>query len=407
MEVCAGPIPATSNGEHLMAQSAARLATKPVQKAATGAGEEDSSPAPETVGKPILEVIDAVHVYGDVVALDGVTVSAAAGEFLTILGESGSGKTTLLRLISGLEKPYRIGALRLGGVDVSTVPAYLRNCTTVFQHYALFPHMSVGENVEYGLKVRGVKPAERRTRAREALRLVRLEEKHDRRIHQLSGGERQRVALARALAPRPAILLLDEPIGALDEKLRLDMQVELLEIHKRLGMTFVYITHSQEEALTMSDRIILMRKGRIEQSGPPTDIFDRPVNRFVAAFMGVENLLEATLLTLDGDHATFRLGEATFSGRWSGTGSPEIGSDIVVGLRAERLHVADAAPESPAAANVLPCRFGAAIYKGKYLDRTANTAIGQLKVRIWDANPVTRDDAFIWWKREDCMVMSP
>jgi ABC-type Fe3+/spermidine/putrescine transport system ATPase subunit len=336
-------------------------------------------------------------------------VTAAAGEFLTILGESGSGKTTLLRLISGLEKPYRIGALRLGGIDVSSVPAYLRNCTTVFQHYALFPHMSVGENVEYGLKVRGVKPAERQSRSRETLRLVRLEEKYDRRIHQLSGGERQRVALARALAPRPAILLLDEPIGALDEKLRLDMQVELLEIHKRLGMTFVYITHSQEEALTMSDRIILMRKGRIEQSGPPTDIFDRPISRFVASFMGVDNLLDATLLALDGDHATFRLGEGTFSGRWFGTRLPEAGDHVVVGLRAERLHVADAAPEPepPASLNVLPCRFGSAIYKGKYLDRTANTDIGQLKVRIWDANLVTRDDAFIWWKREDCMVTSP
>ena len=390
-----------------MVQPSPDVANRPALDAAAGVHEGCLPPSPEAAGQPILEVIDAVHAYGDVVALDGVTVTAAAGEFLTILGESGSGKTTLLRLISGLEKPYRIGALRLGGIDVSSVPAYLRNCTTVFQHYALFPHMSVGENVEYGLKVRGVKPAERQARAREALRLVRLEEKYDRRIHQLSGGERQRVALARALAPRPAILLLDEPIGALDEKLRLDMQVELLEIHKRLGMTFVYITHSQEEALTMSDRIILMRKGRIEQSGPPTAIFDRPVSSFVASFMGVENLLEATLLALDGDHATFRLGEATFSGRWSGTKAPEAGGGVVVGLRAERLHVADAAPEPSATVNVLPCRFGSAIYKGKYLDRMADTAIGQLKVRIWDATPVTQNNAFIWWKREDCMVMSP
>lgn len=389
-----------------MAQSAARLAT-PVHQPATGAGEGDASTAASTADRPILEVIDAVHAYGDVVALDGVTVSAAAGEFLTILGESGSGKTTLLRLISGLEKPYRIGALRLGGVDVSAVPAYLRNCTTVFQHYALFPHMSVGENVEYGLKVRGVKPAERRERAREALRLVRLEEKHDRRIHQLSGGERQRVALARALAPRPAILLLDEPIGALDEKLRLDMQVELLEIHKRLGMTFVYITHSQEEALTMSDRIILMRKGRIAQSGPPTDIFDRPVSRFVASFMGVENLLDVTFVALDGERATFRLGNATFAGRWSGGRPPAPGSDVVVGCRAERLHLAEAAPDPATGVNVLACRLGTAIYKGKYLDRTAMTDIGELKVRIWDPQPMQTEDAFVWWKQEDCMVMSP
>lgn len=156
----------------------------------------------------------------------------------------------------------------------------------------------------------------------------------------------------------------------------------------------------------MSDRVILMRKGRIEQAGPPAEIFDRPVSRFVASFMGVENLLDATLLALDGENAIFRLGEATFSGRWSGTHPPEIGSDIVVGLRAERLQVADTPPDA-AATDALPCRFESAIYKGKYLDRTANTAIGQLKVRIWDTRPVTSDNAFIWWKREDCMVMRP
>ncbi len=365
-----------------------------------------SSPQAASAPPPILEVVDAVHVYGDVVALDNVTVTAAAGEFLTILGESGSGKTTLLRLISGLEKPYRIGALRLGGVDVRAVPAFRRNCTTVFQHYALFPHMSVGENVAYGLKVRGVKPAERRERAREALRLVRLEEKLDRRIHQLSGGERQRVALARALVPRPAILLLDEPIGALDEKLRVDMQVELMEIHKRLGMTFVYITHSQEEALTMSDRIILMRQGRIEQQGPPTEIFDHPVTRFVASFMGVENLFDAELLAIDGDRATCRLGPATVVGKWSGGHPPAAGRPVVVGMRAERLHLAaDAAPEGPV--NTLPCRLGSAIYKGKYLDRAAGTAIGELKIRLWDSRHASEEEAVVWWKHQDCMVMSP
>ena len=351
-------------------------------------------------------MIDAEHVYGDVVALDKVTVTAAAGEFLTILGESGSGKTTLLRLISGLEKPYRIGALRLGGVDVSSVPAFQRNCATVFQHYALFPHMSVGDNVEYGLKVRGVKPGERRDRALEALRLVRLEEKYDRRIHQLSGGERQRVALARALVPRPAILLLDEPIGALDEKLRVDMQVELMEIHRRLGMTFVYITHSQEEALTMSDRVILMRQGRIAQAGPPAQIFDRPVSRFVASFMGVENLFDAELLAIEGDMATCRVGPATFVGNWSGEHSPVPGAKVVVGVRAERLRLAGEAPDQDDV-NMLPCRLGSAIYKGKYLDRTASTAIGELKIRLWESHHAGENEAIAWWKHQDCMVTSP
>lgn len=392
-----------------MAESPPALATRPASRRAAPAA---ASPAvtgtdrPPADARPILEVINAVHVYGDVVALDNVTITAAAGEFLTILGESGSGKTTLLRLISGLETPYRIDALRLGGVDVSTVPAFLRNCTTVFQHYALFPHMSVGENVEYGLKVRGVKPAERRERAREALRLVRLEEKYDRRIHQLSGGERQRVALARALVPRPAILLLDEPIGALDEKLRVDMQVELLELHKRLGMTFVYITHSQEEALTMSDRIILMRKGKIAQAGPPMEMFDHPASRFVASFMGVENLFDGTLLALDGERATVRVGESVFTGKWAGQGAIEPGGPVVLGVRAERLHLAEEAPAFEAV-NALPCRLGSAIYKGKYLDRTAIAAIGQMKVRIWESGASLRDEAVVWWKHQDCMVMRP
>jgi ABC-type Fe3+/spermidine/putrescine transport system ATPase subunit len=346
-----------------------------------------------------------VHVYDDVIALDNISVTAAPGEFLTILGESGSGKTTLLRLISGLEKPYKIGALNLNGVDVSGVPAFLRNCTTVFQNYALFPHMSVGENVEYGLKVRGVPLAERRERSKDALKLVRLADKYDRRIHQLSGGERQRVALARALVPRPAILLLDEPLGALDEKLRVDMQVELLEIHRRLGMTFIYITHSQEEALTMSDRIILMRKGRIEQSGPPTAIFDRPASRFVASFMGVENQVDGELVGIDGDEAVVRVGGATVTGHWSGKAPPERGGKVAVGVRAERLHIADRRPDGAGGLNVLPGRLGSSIYKGKYLDRTVATEIGPLKVRLWESSS-TDEQGFVWWKKEDCMVMN-
>ncbi len=386
------------------------LATPTMERApaagqAAGAVPDREGPARQGNVQPMLEVIDAVHAYGDVVALDNVTVTAAPGEFLTILGESGSGKTTLLRLISGLEKPYKIGALRLNGVDVSEVPAFSRNCTTVFQNYALFPHMTVGANVEYGLRVRGVPPDERRQRAQDALKLVRLADKYDRRIHQLSGGERQRVALARALVPRPAILLLDEPLGALDEKLRVDMQVELMEIHKSLGMTFVYITHSQEEALTMSDRIILMRKGRIEQAGTPHEIFDRPVSRFVAGFMGVENLMEATLVGLDGDDALVEVDGQRMAGAWSGRTRPAVGDKVVVGMRAERLHIADRPPQGPGL-NVLPGRLDSAIYKGKYLDRTVLTEVGPIKVRLWDSSSSTAEQGFVWWKKADCMVMS-
>ncbi len=380
------------------------IALAPASASSEPAATAPSASASAAI-QPMLEVVNAVHAYDGVVALDGVSVTAGPGEFLTILGESGSGKTTLLRLISGLEAPYQIDALRLNGVDVREVPAFLRDCTTVFQSYALFPHMSVGANVAYGLKVRGVAAAERERRAMEALKLVRLADKHDRKIHQLSGGERQRVALARALVPRPSILLLDEPLGALDEKLRVDMQVELMDIHKRLGMTFVYVTHSQEEALTMSDRIILMRKGKIEQAGPPSAIFDRPVSRFAASFMGVENLMDGELVSLDGHKAVARVGAVTVSGRWSGKASQGPGAKVAVGVRAERLNIADDEPRA-ADINTLPCQLDGAIYKGKYLDRNVITAIGPMKVRLWDSRSSAGGKSYVWWKTDECMVMS-
>ena len=351
---------------------------------------------------PILEIHDLTHRFGEVVAVDNVSLAAEQGEFLTILGESGSGKTTLLRVISGLETPSEVGALRIAGADVSKTPASDRNCTTVFQHYALFPHMAVGENVGYGLKVRGVVPRERELRSREALDLVRLGGMYDRRVHQLSGGERQRVALARALVTRPAILLLDEPLGALDEKLRLEMQVELLDLHNKLGMTFIYITHSQEEALTMSNRVILMRQGRIVQEGPPRDLFDRPVSRFVADFMGVENLLDGALEGAADGAATARLGEHTVHGRWCGTGAPRVGEPICVCVRAEGVRFATGAGAEP---NRIACRPGATIYKGKYVDQTLETGVGVLNARIWDRNLDLGSVSHVWWHEEDCVIV--
>jgi spermidine/putrescine transport system ATP-binding protein len=354
----------------------------------------------------MLEIRNAFHAYGDVVALDDVSVSAEPGEFLTILGESGSGKTTLLRLISGLETASRVAALRLNGADVSGVPANMRDCTTVFQHYALFPHMTVGANVEYGLKVRRIPPQERRQRALDALNLVRLGDKYDRRIHQLSGGERQRVALARAVVPNPAILLLDEPLGALDEKLRIDMQVELLELHRRLGMTFVYITHSQEEALTMSDRIILMRKGKIAQQGPPQDLFDRPANRFVAAFMGFENLFDGVVASSSGEHLTVNVGNAELGAIWTGERAPTPGASVVVGVRAERVRLESSRPMD-ASINVVSGRVDAEIYKGKYLDRTMVTEFGPVSVRLWNSSAPSVESTLVCWSKADCVAMSP
>ena len=228
--------------------------------------------------------------FGDVVAVDSVDLDVMDGEFLTLLGPSGSGKTTVLRMIAGFEKPDA-GTIELDGVDVAQLPPYDRNVNTVFQDYALFPHMTVQENVEYGMRVRKVAKAERRARADEALAAVRLTGYGDRRPSQLSGGQRQRVALARALVNRPKVLLLDEPLGALDLKLREEMQVELKSIQREVGITFVFVTHDQDEALTMSDRIAVFNAGRIEQVGTPSEVYEHPATPFVAGFVGTSNLI--------------------------------------------------------------------------------------------------------------------
>ena len=237
--------------------------------------------------------------FGDVVAVDGVDLDVMDGEFLTLLGPSGSGKTTVLRMVAGFERPDD-GTIELAGVDVTQVPPYARDVNTVFQDYALFPHLTVLQNVEYGLRVKKVAKAERRQRATEALASVRLDGYGDRKPSQMSGGQRQRVALARALVNRPKVLLLDEPLGALDLKLREQMQVELKAIQREVGITFVFVTHDQEEALTMSDRIAVFNEGRIEQIGTPAEVYERPATEFVAGFVGTSNLLrgEASLKVL-------------------------------------------------------------------------------------------------------------
>ena len=229
--------------------------------------------------------------YGPVVAVDGVDLVVEEGEFFTLLGPSGSGKTTLLRLIAGFERPDS-GRIELGGRDVTHLPPYARQTNTVFQDYALFPHMSVGQNIEYGLRIKHVPAGERRKRVDRALSMVRLTGLQNRRPNQLSGGQRQRVALARAVINEPEVLLLDEPLGALDLKLRQEMQIELKQIQKEVGITFVYVTHDQEEALTMSDRMAVMSSGRIQQIGPPIEVYERPANEFVAGFIGISNVLD-------------------------------------------------------------------------------------------------------------------
>jgi putative spermidine/putrescine transport system ATP-binding protein len=263
----------------------------PAQPAAAGGN---------TAARPAIHVAGLTKRYGDVVAVDDIELTVRPGEFFTMLGPSGSGKTTLLRLIAGFERPDR-GRIELGGRDVTGVPPYARDVNTVFQDYALFPHMTVAENIEYGLRVRRVGKPERRERAARALDMVRLAGLGKRRPAQLSGGQRQRVALARAIVNEPQVLLLDEPLGALDLKLRQEMQLELLRVQREVGITFVYVTHDQEEALTMSDRIAVLNHGQIEQVGQPIEVYERPLTPFVAGFIGVSNLIER-----DGTRITVR-----------------------------------------------------------------------------------------------------
>jgi putative spermidine/putrescine transport system ATP-binding protein len=271
--------------------------------------------ADEAIDGVAVRLESVVKRFGDVVAVDGVDLEVREGEFFSMLGPSGSGKTTCLRMIAGFERPTE-GRVMLGGIDVGDLPPYERDVNTVFQDYALFPHMTVAENVGYGLMVRKAPKAERAARADEALEMVRLSGFGSRKPAQLSGGQRQRVALARALVMRPRVLLLDEPLGALDLKLRQAMQVELKEIQQAVGLTFIYVTHDQEEALTMSDRLAVFNHGRVEQFGAPAEVYERPSTGFVAGFVGVSNLLE-------GDAATVI-----------------VGSPRAVTIRPEKIHLA-------------------------------------------------------------------
>ena len=245
------------------------------------------------MGQPVVEFRQVSKRFGDVVAVDSNDLTVESGEFLSILGPSGCGKTTSLRMMAGFEQPSE-GHVLIDGKDVTGVPAYQRPVNMVFQHYALFPHLSVADNVSYGLRQRRPKPerADLTKAVSEALAMVRLSGFESRRSHELSGGQQQRVALARALINRPKVLLLDEPLAALDRKLRGEMQIELQNLQRNVGITFLLVTHDQEEALSMSDRVCVMREGRIVQAGSPRELYDRPVNRYVADFVGKSNFFD-------------------------------------------------------------------------------------------------------------------
>lgn len=364
----------------------------------------ESTPLPEFPNR-ILDIQGATHRYGSKTVLDKVDIQASRGEFLTLLGESGSGKTTLLRIIAGLTMPSHVDTLEIAGRDVLRTPAAERNCTTVFQHYALFPHMSVVENVEYGLRTRGVPREERRRSALAAIDLVRLSGYQDRRINQLSGGEKQRIALARSLVTRPDILLLDEPLGALDEKLRQEMQIELSEIHRRLGLTFIYVTHSQEEAVTMSDRIALFRRGRIAQLGTPRDLFEHPCSQFVARFMGVENVIEGVVEEAHGAEVVLRVGNGAVTGLWRGTKPASVGQAAAFAVRAESMQMEQNGARPGASVNRLDCRLRSRIYKGKHAELLFDSDVGPLRGRA-DVDAAIDDGVHaVRWRLEACSIV--
>ena len=300
-----------------------------------------------TSGEPSLRLVEVGKRFGDVVAVDGVSLEIDRGEFFALLGPSGCGKSTLLRLLAGFETPDT-GRIEIDGRDMSAVPPYRRPVNMMFQSYALFPHMTVAQNIAFGLNQEGLPRAEVATRVREGMALVQLSGMEKRKPHQLSGGQRQRVALARSLVKRPRLLLLDEPLGALDKKLRDRTQFELVNIQEQTGITFVIVTHDQEEAMTVADRLAIMKDGRIEQMGTPAEVYEFPRSRYVADFIGEINLFEGRLLETSADGSTIEA--VTGGGRMTTDRRTEAapGATVWYALRPEKISISHDAPPDPA-----------------------------------------------------------
>jgi spermidine/putrescine transport system ATP-binding protein len=309
--------------------------------------------------------------FDDFVAVDGIDVDMPPGEFFTLLGPSGCGKTTTLRMIAGFERPTS-GRILLDGNDVARVPPHQRNVNTVFQSYALFPHLDVAKNVAFGLKYHKLTKEERAQRVGEALELVDMTEFARRKADQLSGGQQQRVALARALVLRPRVLLLDEPLGALDAQLRKNLQVELKALQAELGITFIFVTHDQSEALTMSDRVAVMNKGRVEQAASPKTIYEAPDTVFVADFLGVSNLLGATAAGQDGGACTVQVRDRTLRAE---QGATDARGEVKVMIRPERIELEPHG--SPSGANRIPGMVERVVYVGSAIQVIVRAATGE------------------------------
>ena len=347
-----------------------------------------------------VRLVDVVKRFGDAVAVDHIDLEVRDGEFFSLLGPSGCGKTTTLRMIGGFEEPTS-GLIELQGEDVTWLPPYKRNVNTVFQNYALFPHLTIFDNVAFGLRRRGVKENEVKGRVSEMLNLVELPGFERRKPTQISGGQAQRVALARALINRPAVLLLDEPLGALDLKLRKQMQVELKRIQQEVGITFIYVTHDQEEAMTMSDRIAVMNKGRYEQLGDPEGLYERPSTRFVAGFLGISNLLPGTVQGTDGRYASVRLADNTSI--LAPSAMVGTGPSVSVGVRPEKIRLREATDTLPTGHNQLPGVVRDASYLGVSTQYQIE-ARGGARLTVFEQNVERATKSELWSPGEQVVM---
>ena len=299
----------------------------------------------DPAAKPYISFKNVTKRFGDFVAVDNLSLDVYEREFFSLLGPSGCGKTTLLRMLAGFEEPTE-GEIFLDGQSLKGVPPHKRPVNMMFQSYALFPHMSVADNIAFGLKQDGMEKSARDERVAQMLKLVKLEEFAKRKPDQLSGGQRQRVALARAVAKRPKLLLLDEPLGALDKKLREETQFELMDLQQELGLTFMIVTHDQEEAMTMSDRIAVMDKGIIAQIGTPAEIYEAPNSRYVADFIGSVNILEGAVVSSDDAHVTIKGGDGEIVGALRGSKPPAEGKTAWFAIRPEKMRVSRSRPDN-------------------------------------------------------------